>query len=258
MGRHITLNASPPTDGQLFFVTDLPLDQESDDDPPPVPAVFAGRSNWDALILLGLFVVGQRFGDRFTGEDTGLMWAIGFVSAWGVFSIFRRWRAGAPIGKFLPLILVYLVTRGTLGIVFASTDVYFGIGIGTKVLVGLVLIGSIFVGKPLMAVLVPLLFPFNRRTKEHPIYRSTMVHLTWFAAAFEILTSVWDVWLLTNSTATGYVLIRFVVGMLTGFGTFFAAFFYTRWKLDQIPGFEGMFPMIERMATEMGKPQEPA
>ncbi len=160
-----------------------------------------------------------------------------------------RKRRGSPIGKFLPLLLVYLVVRGALGIIFDSEDVYFGIGIGTKVVIGLALIGSVLVGKPLMDRLVPLVFPFDDATKQHRIYRSTMTHLTLLGAAFELVSSVWDVWLLANSSVTGYVLIRFLVGTVLGIVVFVGAFFYAQRRLDKIPGFEGLFKMLERMST---------
>ncbi|NNE72055.1 MAG: hypothetical protein HKN26_00155 [Acidimicrobiales bacterium] len=222
----------------------------------PHPNVLNGGTNWDSIILIALFIGGQRFGEYLHGDGNGLPWAIGLVSIWGIKSMVARYREGHPVGRFLPLLLLYLVARGALGIIFDSEDLYFGIGIGTKVAIGLVLLGSVVIGQPLVEKAMPYVFPFERTTREHPIYRSTMSHLTLFAAAFELLSSIWDVWLLQNSSATGYLLIRLVVGFVLGFGSFFIAFFYARWRLDKIPGFEGLFPMLERMATDMGKPVE--
>ncbi len=238
-----------------------PSDTEHDETPDPeddgAPVVsLGGASSWDSLILIGLFLLGENLGDRIQGEGAGLKWAIAAVSAFGVYSIIKRYRRGLPIGKFLPIILVYLIVRGTIGIVFDSADVYFGIGIGTKVLVGLVLAGSVLIGRPLMATLVPYVLPFKSRTKAHPTWLSTMSHLTIVAAAFQLLTAVWDVWLLQRSSASGYVVIRSAVGMVSGFTVFFGAFFYARRRLDTIPGFEGLMEMLERLATDWGKPAD--
>lgn len=221
-------------------------------DPPPPPATtMPAGSAWESLVLVGLFVGAERLGDRVQGDGEGLKWAIVAATLWGIYTMVRRWQRGLPIGRFLPIILAFLVVRGSLGVIFDSEDVYFGIGIGTKVLVGLVFIGSVVVRRPLVAVLVPYVFPFDAQTRAHPTYYSTMVHLTLLVAAYELLTSAWDVWLLDNASASGYVVIRSGVGMVTGMAAFIGAFVYAKRRLDTIPGFEGMMPMLERLSTEM-------
>ena len=37
-----------------------------------------------------------------------------------------------PLGRVMPIIVVYLLIRGTLGIIYDSEEVYFGIGISAK------------------------------------------------------------------------------------------------------------------------------
>lgn len=205
------------------------------------PAALDPSQTLDNLGLIAIFLIANQL--------AGLRWAIAGASLWGARSMIMRKRRGSPIGKFLPILLLYLVVRGGLGIIFDSEDVYFGIGIATKVAIGLVLLGSVLIGKPLMNRLVPLVFPFDDEVKEHRIYHSTMSHLTLLGAAFELFSSVWDVWLLTNASVTGFVLIRFLVGTVLGIVVFMGAFFYAQRRLDKIPGFEGLLKMLERMST---------
>lgn len=160
-----------------------------------------------------------------------------------------RKRRGSPIGKFLPLLLVYLLIRGGLGIYFDSEDVYFGIGIAGKAAIGLALLGSILINQPLIARVLPMVFPFDEPTKAHPIYHSTMVRLTMIAGGYLLFSSIWDTWLLTNASVTGFVLIRFLVGTVLGVVVFVGAFFYAERRLDKIPGFEGLLTMLERMSV---------
>ncbi|MDH4168399.1 MAG: hypothetical protein OEW42_02315 [Acidimicrobiia bacterium] len=233
---------------------DLP---ESVDSPPSAGNLMNGGSAFESLMLVLLFVGAEQLGNRVQGDGAGLKWAIVAATVWGMYTMVGRWRRGLPIGRFLPLILAFLVVRGALGVAFDSEDVYFGIGIGTKVLIGTIFVGSVVIGRPLAAMLLPFVFPFDAATRSHAIYRSTMVHLTLVVAAYEYLTSVWDVWLLANSSASGYVVIRSGVGMVTGFLTFFGSFWYAKRRLDTIPGFEGTMAMLERMSTEwsLSKPR---
>ncbi len=205
------------------------------------PPALDPKQTWDSLGLLAIFLGLNKF--------AGLRWAIAGASAWGIRSMVARKRRGSPIGKFLPFLLLYLVARGILGIIFDSENVYFGIGIAGKVVIGLVCLGSVLLGKPLMERLVPLVFPFDEPTKAHPIYRSTMVRLTLLAGCFQLISSAWDVWLLVNSSVTGFVVIRFLVGTVLGIVVFVGGFFYAQRQLDKIPGFEGLFNMLERMST---------
>ena len=208
---------------------------------PSRPGALDPSQTWDSIGLLVIFLVLNRFG--------GLRWAIAGASAWGVRSMVARKRRGSPIGKFLPLLLVYLLIRGGLGIAFDSENVYFGIGIAGKVAIGLFCLATVAVNKPILGRLAPLVFPFDEATMEHPIYKSTMSHLTILVGAYQLLTSIWDVWLLLNSSVEGFVLIRFLVGTVLSIVVFVAGFFYAQRRLDKIPGFEGLFPMLEKMAT---------
>ncbi|MGI9600908.1 MAG: hypothetical protein ACR2QE_03415 [Acidimicrobiales bacterium] len=214
------------------------------------PSVVSGSSAWESIMLVVLFVGAERLGDRVQGDGEGLKWAIVAATGWGMYTMVGRWRRGLPIGRFLPLILVFLVVRGALGVAFDSEEVYFGIGIGTKILIGIGLMVSVAIGKPIVGLLLPYVFPFDEETKSHPTYFTTMAHLTLVAAAYELLTAVWDIWLLQNSSASGYVVIRSGVGIVTSVLAFGGSFWYAKRRLDSIPGFEGVLPLLERMSTD--------
>ncbi len=205
------------------------------------PAALDPSQTWDSLGLIIIFLVLNRFG--------GLRWAIAGASIWGVRSMVARKRRGSPIGKFLPLLLAYLLIRGGLGILFDSENVYFGIGIAGKVAIGLFCLATVVANKPILGRLAPMLFPFDEATQAHPIYHSTMSHLTILAGAYQLLTSIWDVWLLLNSSVEGFVLIRFLVGTVLSIAVFIGGFFYAQRRLDKIPGFEGLFAMLEKLAA---------
>ncbi len=209
--------------------------------PSSQPPSFDPNQTWETLGLLAVFLIVNRF--------FGLRWAIVAASAWGIRSMVARKRRGSPIGKFLPLLLLYLLIRGGLGIYFDSEDVYFGIGIAGKALIGLGLLASIVINQPAMSRLLPIVFPFDEPTKAHPIYQSTMVRLTMIAGGYLLFSSLWDTWLLTNSSIEGFVVIRFLVGTVLGVVVFVGAFFYAQRRLDKIPGFEGLLTMLERMSV---------
>ncbi len=152
---------------------------------------------------------------------------------------------GARIGWYLPVVTAMLVTRGVIAIIFDSSAVYFGLGIATKALIGVGLIASVLIGRPAMAELAPLVIPFDHVTRTHPIYRRTMVTLTWAAAAFELLTSAWDVWLYNNSSLNEFVIVRFIAGWVLGFLATTAAILWAHFRLARIPNFPGILALFD-------------
>ena len=85
-----------------------------------------------------------------------LGWAVVGATGWSIKAVVSRRRHGEVVGRFLPLLVAYLATRGVIGIVTDSEAVYFGIGIGTKALIGFVLIGTVVAGRPFLAKVFPL------------------------------------------------------------------------------------------------------
>jgi len=193
-------------------------------------------------------------------KTLGLGWAIGGATAWSVKAAISRRRRGLPIGRLLPIITAYLVARGLVGIITDSEDVYFGIGIGTKYAVGLALIGSVIAGRDVVGWAAPFLFGFDEATQRHPIYRSTTRTITLVAAAFELISATFDVWLLNNSSANQYVLIRFLVSWPLGMVAFLGSLAYAARRFAAIPGFPGVLALLEQQVEAHGaaEPEESA
>ncbi|MYL09579.1 MAG: hypothetical protein F4015_08930, partial [Acidimicrobiia bacterium] len=92
----------------------------------PMPSVPTRADVFDQYMPIVLFLV--------LNSAFGLIPAIAAMTAWAVKAQVSRYRRGLPLGRVMPIIVVYLLIRGTLGIIYDSEDVYFGIGIGAKAL----------------------------------------------------------------------------------------------------------------------------
>ena len=107
----------------------------------------------DSVAPVAIFLLLNRF--------AGLGWAVAGATVWGVQASVRRTRRGEAIGKFLPLLIVYLLVRGLIGIITDSEDVYFGIGIATKAAIGLGLIGTVIFRRSFLSQVLPIVLPFK-------------------------------------------------------------------------------------------------
>lgn len=187
-------------------------------------------------------IVGFVVLNRIWGLTAGIIGA----TAWGLFAAVRRRRADLPIGKFLPLVLAFIVARGVVGILTDSEDVYFGIGIGLKVAIGLVLIGSAIIGRNIVGMAAPYIIGFDEATRAHSIYRSVTAHLSVATGIWYIVSSGYETWLLANSSATEFVLIRTVINWPAGIILFGGGLVYAEMRMRKIDGFPGMFTLFER------------
>ena len=83
------------------------------------------QNPWESVMPIVLFIIFNRL----------LVWhSIVAATVWSVAISIRRYRNGHPIGKFIPIVTAGIVTRGVIGIITDSEAVYFGIGIGPKLL----------------------------------------------------------------------------------------------------------------------------
>ncbi|MBC8363934.1 MAG: DUF3159 domain-containing protein [Actinobacteria bacterium] len=175
----------------------------------------------------------------------GLGWAVLGATVWSVKVAVDRHRRGEAVGKFLPILVGYLVVRGTIGILTDSEAVYFGIGIGTKACIGVALMVTSLVGRPFLGRVFHLALPVDRATRAHPAYLRMTSRLTVVWGAWLLATSVWDVWLFNQTSADGYVLIRALVGWPTGILLTLGAFWYADRALRAVPGFPGLMHLLE-------------
>jgi|TARA_B100001971_G_scaffold164272_1_gene154774 hypothetical protein len=184
-----------------------------------------------AFILLNRFV--------------GLGWAVLGATAWSVKAAVSRRHRGEDVGRYLPTLVVYLVARGVIGIVTDSEAVYFGIGIGTKALIGAALIGTVVAGRPFLGRVLHLAIPLDAETMAHPVYLRVVGRLTVALGAYQFLTSAWDIWLFNQTSVDGYLLIRAVVGWPVGMVVSLLGFWYFDRALRAVEGFPGLLVLLD-------------
>jgi hypothetical protein len=151
----------------------------------------------------------------------------------------------------LPIVTVGIIARGVVGIITDSEAVYFGIGIGIKASVGLVLIISVFLKRNLLAIYAPLLLGFPERITSEMAYRKAMNHIAIFIAFAQFASSVFDIWLFNNASVDGYLIIRFFVNWPFTTIVILGSFFYLNRRLNVIQGFPGIAKLMEeKFATK--------
>ena len=180
----------------------------------------------------------------------GLGWAVAGATGWSLKAAISRRRHGEAVGKYLPLLVSYLIARGVIGIVTDSEAVYFGIGIATKAVIGLVLIGTVFAGRPFLERVFPFAVPVKAETIVHPTFKKVMGRLTIAFGSYQLLTAAWDIWLYRQTSVDGYVLVRVLVGWPAGFIASCFALWYADRSLRAAPGFPGLIELLESKADE--------
>ena len=191
----------------------------------------------DSVMPIVAFLVLNRW--------ASLGWAVAGATAWSIKAAVSRRRHGEAVGRFLPLLVAYLVVRAVIGIATDSEAVYFGIGIGTKALIGMALVASAVVGRPFLARVFPLAVPLAAETVAHPVFRRTMRRLTVALGAYQLLTSAWDIWLYNQTSPDGYVAIRALVGWPVGFIVSCLGLWYADRALRAAPGFPGLLDLLD-------------
>ena len=191
----------------------------------------------DSVMPIVAFLVLNRW--------ASLGWAVAGATAWCIKAAVSRWHHKEAVGRFLPLLIAYLVVRGVIGIVTDSEAVYFGIGIGTKALIGMVIVATAVVGRPFLARVFPLAVPLAAETVAHPVFRRTMGRLTVALGAYQLLTSVWDIWLYNQTSPDRYLVIRALVGWPAGFIVSCLGLWYADRALRAAPGFPGLLDLLD-------------
>ncbi len=217
-----------------------PTDRAPEEPPPPLPGL--GGSALDSVMPIILFLGIRRL--------VNLSWAIVAATLWALKVAYVRKRRGHPIGKFLPIVTVAIIARGTIGIITDSEAVYFGVGIGIKASVGLGLIVSALVGRNVIAHYAPMLFGFDRATRTHPVYHRAMDRVAWVAGLSSLVSAGFDVWLFNNSSVGGYLTIRFFVNWPFTTLVLFGCLAYLGRELSRIPGFPGIAELLEARLHE--------
>ncbi|MDE0237892.1 MAG: hypothetical protein OXN95_11775 [bacterium] len=182
----------------------------------------------------------------------GLVWAIGAMTLWAVKAQVSRYRRGLPFGRVMPIIVLYLLVRGTLGIIYDSEEVYFGIGIGVKALAAVALVVSVAMGRSAMGYAFSFLVSVDRSVKAHPEYRAAMSRVT-LGVALVVFASVgFDTWLIRHASINEFVLIRLGVNWGASIATLLSIGLYLDRRLRRTPDFPGLLPLMERRLGSLG------
>ena len=218
--------------------------------PTPTPSAPTRADFFDQYMPIGLFLV--------LNSVAGLVYAIAAMTLWAIKAQISRYRRGLPLGRVMPIIVVYLLIRGTLGIIYDSEEVYFGIGISAKALAALALLMSAALRRNATGYALPFLVPIDHDTKSHPEYRMATRRVS-IGVALVVLASVgFDIWLLQNASINKFVLIRLGVNWGLSIFTLLMVGLYLDRRLRRIPGFPGMMPLIEQSLKGLGMNPPPA
>lgn len=191
----------------------------------------------DSVMPIVAFILLNRF--------VGLGWAVLGATAWSIKAALSRRHRGEDVGRYLPALVVYLVIRGVIGIVTDSEAVYFGIGIGTKALIGAALVGTVIAGRPFLGRVLHLAIPLDAKTMAHPVYLRVVGRLTVALGVYQFLTSAWDIWLFNQTSVDGYLVIRAVVGWPVGMIVSLLGFWYFDRALRAVEGFPGLLLLLD-------------
>ena len=174
---------------------------------------------------------------------------------WSIRVAISRRRSGLALGWWLPGITVYLLIRSGITILVdeelvefgvSAEAVYFGISIGTKILVGVVFSATVMVGRPLLAWLIPKVVRLEPELVRDPRYVRTMGVATMFVVAFELVSSAWDIWLYNNSGVNTFVLTRSSVNFIVGFLCITGGLIYIDRRLAPMASYPGLGALVEK------------
>ena len=210
-------------------------------------AVWGWRSNLDQFMPVVLFLA---FYNLVSTEV-----AVIAATAWSVKAAYSRRRRGLPIGAWLPVITGYLLVRAAVSIAVerdlvdfgvSSEAVYFGIGIGTKMLVGVAAAVTILVGKPFMVWAARRFGALPEAVLSEPSFVSTMRNVTWVITVYEVGSAVWDIWLYNSAGVNLFLVTRQVVNFFAAFVLIFATLIYVDRRFSKIDGCPSLVDLVSR------------
>ena len=217
---------------------------------------WGGGSQLDQIMPVVLFLVFYNLDRIQVAGLSNIEVAVIAATAWSIKAAYSRLRRGLPIGKWLPAITGYLALRAAVSIAVerewvdfgvSSEAVYFGIGIGTKMLVGLAAVATIIVGKPFALWAVRFVPDLPEALRNDRRFVATLRNVTWVVAFYETGSSVWDIWLYNNSGVTSFVIIRLLGNYAASFVLIFATLIYVERRFSTIEGCPSLVELVSRM-----------
>ena len=218
-------------------------------------AVWGWRSNLDQVMPVVLFLVFFNLDALQIGGLNNIEVAIIAATAWSVKAAYSRRRRGLSIGAWLPVITAYLLVRAAISIAVerdlvdfgVSTEaVYFGIGIGTKMLVGLAAAATVIAGKPFALWAARRFLKLPDEVYGNPTFVSTMRNVTWVITLYEVGSAVWDIWLYNRAGVNLFLVTRQVVNFFAAFLLIFATLVYVDRRFSRIEGCPSLVDLVSR------------
>ena len=215
-------------------------------DTQPTPAGLRGGSNLDQLMPVLLFFV--------LFNVWGIIPAVIAATAWSIKAAIGRRRRGLNIGWWLPGVTIYLLIRAAITIAveqelvdfgISAEAVYFGIGFGTKFLIGIAVAVTILIGRPVLAWAVPMAIRLAPSVLQDPRYRRTMANASWIIVFYEIVSAIWDVWLFNNSGFNLFFLARSGTNFVFAFACITFGLMYIDRNLEPIEEYPGIAEVLE-------------
>ena len=216
-------------------------------------AVWGWRSNLDQVMPVLLFLVFFNLDSVEVAWLNNIEIAIIAATGWSVKAAYSRRRRGLPIGAWLPVITGYLLVRAVISVAVerelvdfgVSTEaVYFGIGIGTKMLVGVAAAATIVAGKPFMLWAARRFLQFDEAVYRDRSFVATMRHVTWVITLYEVGSAIWDIWLYNNAGVNLFLVTRQIVNFFAAFLLIFVTLVYVDRRFSKIEGCPSLVELL--------------
>src|SRR6478752_6719584 len=191
-------------------------------DVPPVPrfrSVFIrGLPGFarEGIVPIAVFYVGLT--------TSGLLLGVLLSTLWAAVAYAYERRRGAD-GLLVRLSLAFVLVQAAIGLAADSATVYLAQPVLANAVFGLVYLGSVVVGRPLMGAIAMAWYPFPDEVRRSQTFKRT----------FEFESVVWGTYLLARSSIRLAVLLKgslgafFVVNLVTGFPVTFALVAWSVW-----------------------------
>jgi len=208
-------------------------------------------ANLDQVLPLILFVVLFNL--------VNILAAVAVATLWSLKAAIARHRRGIGVGWWLPTVTGYLLVRAAVTVAaerawvdfgVSSEAVYFGIGFATKILIGLAVAATILAGRPLLTWLIPQAIPLAPEVVADPRYFRATANATWLVVAFQLGSSVWDIWLFNNSGVNLFFVARSGVNFMVSFACILVGLLYLDRRLEPIDEYPGLANLLDPARVE--------
>ncbi len=139
--------------------------------------------------------------------------AMGAVLAWAYGAILRRMLRGERIPGILVLATLGLTVRTLVGLVSGSTFAYFVQPIATTVALAGVFVGSVLLGRPIIARLAHDFCPISAEVADRPAVAQLFAGLTVLWAGVHLLTAAATFGMLVSMPVATFVAVKTVACM---------------------------------------------